>query len=82
MKNNKLLLGAAGLMAIAGMLFLFTMGSLIPGLLLIVTALMFTVYCLNDRKPSENGGKTDVIENVADLNDRFNRARYQDKDGQ
>lgn len=28
-----------------------------------------------------DGMRTGVTENVADLNDRFNRARYQDRDG-
>ena len=33
------------------------------------------------KKGEADGLQRDVTENVADLNDRFNRARYQDKDG-
>ena len=32
------------------------------------------------RHPEENNDPDKVLDNVADLNDRFNRARYQDKD--
>lgn len=33
------------------------------------------------RHPEKAKDPDKVLENVADLNDRFNRARYQDKDG-
>ena len=32
------------------------------------------------RHPEENNDPDKVLDNVTDLNDRFNRARYQDKD--
>ena len=54
--DRKLLSGAAGLMAVAGMLFLFTMDSLIPGLLLVVSALCITVTMMVLRK---RGGSED-----------------------
>lgn len=32
------------------------------------------------RHPEENSDPDKVLDNVTDLNDRFNRARYQDQD--
>ena len=48
---------AAALMAAAGLIFLFTMDSLIPGLLLIVSASCITVTMLALKK--RGGGEDD-----------------------
>lgn len=48
--NEKLLLIAAALMAVGGVVMLFTIESKAVGLLFIVTALLFTVSRMNARK--------------------------------
>ena len=52
---------------------------LIFGAALVVLA--FVGWLMNRRKPEKAKDSDKVLENVADLNDRFNRARYQDENG-
>ena len=47
--------------------------------LLVVVALV--CWWLNKRKPEKAKTADQVLENVVALNDKFNRARYQDEDG-
>ena len=80
--NSRLMLAAAALTAIAGVVLLFVLDSKVFGLLLIVAAQPYVVTMMNSRKSSGSGTsrKKSVEENVADLNDHFRRARYQDKE--
>ena len=60
------------------------MGSLVLGLLMAVAGLAVVggIIVWSARKKGEAVDMREgVTENVADLNDRFNRARYQDEDG-
>ncbi len=57
-------------------------GKLFLGFLIVVVIVAFVGFLmtLRAKKRGEAEKPTDPTENVADLNDRFNRARYMDKD--
>ena len=55
-------------------------GTLAVGAVLIVVGGI--LRSRRNRNGEADGAQRDVTENVADLNDRFNRARYMDKDGE
>ena len=52
---------------------------IIAGIVCVVLGLIGRIMIR--RRPGEMKDEDQVLENVADLNDRFNRARYQDGDG-
>ena len=58
-------------------------GKLLLGFFIVVVVLALIGFFMNLRakKRGETVERKDPTENVADLNDRFNRARYMDKDG-
>jgi uncharacterized membrane protein (DUF106 family) len=58
-------------------------GKLFLGFLIVVVVLAIIGFFMSMRakKRGETEEMKDPSENVADLNDRFNRARYMDKDG-
>ena len=58
-------------------------GKLFVGFLIVVAVLGVVVLLMAHRakKRGEAEPSSNVTENVADLNDRFNRARYMSKDG-
>ena len=59
-------------------------GKLLLGFLAVVVvgALIGFLLTLRAKKRGEAEEPKDPTENVLDLNDRFNRARYMDKDGE
>lgn len=52
---------------------------IIAGIVCVVLGLIGRIMIR--RRPEGTKDEDQVLENVADLNDRFNRARYQDGDG-
>ncbi|MBQ6273563.1 MAG: hypothetical protein IJK63_05005 [Oscillospiraceae bacterium] len=61
-------------------------GKLFFGFLLVVAVLAVIGYLQTRRSPADKAGdevlSQKTVDNVLDLNDHFNRARYQDKDGE
>ena len=59
-------------------------GKLFLGFLVVVLLgiLIGLILFLRAKKKGTLAAQKDPTENVADLNDRFNRARYMDKDGE
>ena len=61
-------------------------GKLFFGFLLLVAVLALIGYLQTRRSPADKAEdevlSQKTVDNVLDLNDHFNRARYQDKDGE
>lgn len=59
------------------------LGRILLGLLILVAVLgiIGLILTLRAKKKGENVEPKAATENVADLNDRFNRARYMSEDG-
>ncbi|MCR5611060.1 MAG: hypothetical protein K6F68_04425 [Clostridiales bacterium] len=64
-------MGFFGILLIAALALIFVLG--LAGLI---------IFLVSRKKGEPETPTKSVTENVADLNDQFNRARYQDRDGE
>ena len=59
-----------------------TIGQILIIAIAVLVVVALVCWWLNKRKPEKGKNADQVLENVVALNDKFNRARYQDEDGQ